>query len=90
MVLTLNGIPLVSLELKNQLKGQDYECAINQYKNDRDPKEFCFKFNHRFLVYFAVLFIQNIKAIANGIFQFCASIYMQAGKNLRYTSVFCS
>lgn len=54
MVLTLNGIPLVSLELKNQLKGQDYECAINQYKNDRDPKEFCFKFNHRFLVYFAV------------------------------------
>ena len=52
MVLTLNGIPLVSLELKNQLKGQDYECAINQYKNDRDPKEFCFKFNHRFLVYF--------------------------------------
>lgn len=54
MVLSLNGIPLVSFELKNQFKGQDYNNAISQYKNDRDPKEFCFKLNHRFLVYFAV------------------------------------
>ena len=41
-------------ELKNQLKGQDYICAINQYKNDRSAKEFAFRMNHRFLVYFAV------------------------------------
>ena len=54
MVLSLNGIPLVALELKNQLKGQDYTNAINQFKFDRDSKEFCFKLNHRFLVYFAV------------------------------------
>lgn len=54
MVLSLNGIPLVAFELKNQFKGQDYTNAISQYKNDRDPKEFCFKLNHRFLVYFAV------------------------------------
>ena len=54
MVLTINGIPVVALELKNQYKGQNVENAINQFKNDRDPKEFCFKFNHRFLVYFAV------------------------------------
>lgn len=54
MVLSLNGIPLVAFELKNQLKGQDYTNAINQYKFDRDSKEFCFKLNHRFLVYFAV------------------------------------
>lgn len=54
MVLSINGIPVVALELKNQLTGQDYECAINQYKNDRSSKEFCFKLNHRFLVYFAV------------------------------------
>lgn len=54
MVLSLNGIPIVALELKNQLTGQDYQCAINQFKNDRSSKEFCFRSNHRFLVYFAV------------------------------------
>ena len=54
MVLTINGIPVVALELKNQYKGQNVENAINQFKYDRDPKEFCFKFNHRILVYFAV------------------------------------
>lgn len=54
MVLSLNGIPIVALELKNQFTGQDYKCAINQYKKDRDFKEFCFRLNHRFLVYFAV------------------------------------
>lgn len=54
MVLSVNGIPVVALELKNQFKGQDYVCAINQFKNDRSSKEFCFRANHRFLVYFAV------------------------------------
>ena len=54
MVLSLNGIPIVALELKDQYKGQNVKCAIEQFKNDRDPKEFCFRFNHRFLVYFAV------------------------------------
>ena len=54
MVLSVNGIPVVALELKNQLTGQNYECAINQYKFDRSSKEFCFRMNHRFLVYFAV------------------------------------
>lgn len=53
MVLSLNGIPLFSFELKNQFKGQDYNDAIVQYKTDRDPKEFCFRLNHRFLAYFA-------------------------------------
>ena len=54
MVLSINGIPIAALELKNQFKGQNYENAINQYQDDRDPREFCFKLNHRFLVYFAV------------------------------------
>lgn len=54
MVLSVNGIPVVALELKNQLTGQDCTCAINQYKNDRSSKEFAFRLNHRFLVYFAV------------------------------------
>lgn len=54
MVLSLNGIPIVALELKNQYKGQNVDCAVEQFKKNRDPKEFCFRFNHRFLVYFAV------------------------------------
>lgn len=54
MVLSVNGIPVVALEIKNQFTGQDYICAINQYKNDRSSKEFAFRLNHRFLVYFAV------------------------------------
>ena len=54
MVLSINGIPVVALELKNQLTGQNYVNGINQYKTDRDPKEFCFRMDHRFLVYFAV------------------------------------
>lgn len=54
MVLSVNGIPVVALELKNQLTGQDYHCAINQFKEDRSSKEFAFRLNHRFLVYFAV------------------------------------
>lgn len=54
MVLSVNGIPVVALELKNQLTGQNCVCAINQYKEDRSSKEFAFRMNHRFLVYFAV------------------------------------
>lgn len=54
MVLSVNGIPVVALELKNQLTGQDYHCAIKQFKEDRSSKEFAFRLNHRFLVYFAV------------------------------------
>ena len=54
MVLMLNGIPVVALELKNQLTGQSVENAKKQYMKDRDAKETCFGFNRRFMVYFAV------------------------------------
>lgn len=54
MVLSLNGIPIVALELKNQIKGQSVSHAKYQFKNDRNPRELCFQFNKRFLVYFAV------------------------------------
>lgn len=54
MVLSVNGIPVVALELKNQFTGQDVTNAMWQYKKTRSPKEFCFRPNHRFLVYFAV------------------------------------
>lgn len=54
MVLSINGIPVVALELKNQLKGQSVDNAKRQFMYDRDPKEFIFSFNNRLIVYFAV------------------------------------
>lgn len=54
MALSLNGIPIVALELKNQITGQSVENAKKQFMYDRNPKEPCFQFNRRFLVYFAV------------------------------------
>lgn len=54
MVLLLNGIPIVALELKNQIKGQSVDNAKKQFMYDRDNRELCFQFNKRFLVYFAV------------------------------------
>lgn len=54
IVLSLNGIPVVALELKNQLTGQSVSNAKRQWMYDRNPKELCFRFNQRFLVYFAV------------------------------------
>ena len=37
MVLFLNGIPIVTLELKDQFSGQNVSNAIEQYKYDRSP-----------------------------------------------------
>lgn len=54
MVLSLNGIPIVAIELKNQITGQSVEHAKRQFMYDRNPKEKCFQLNKRFLVYFAV------------------------------------
>ena len=54
MVLSLNGIPIVALELKNQLTGQSVHNGKTQFMEDRNPREKCFNFNTRFLVYFAV------------------------------------
>ncbi len=54
MVLSINGFPVIVMELKNQFTGQNVYNAIKQFKEDRDPKEKLFGFNHRILVYFAV------------------------------------
>ncbi len=54
VVLSLNGIPVVTLELKNPLSGQTAAIAIHQYRNDRDPRELIFQFTKRTLVHFAV------------------------------------
>lgn len=54
IVLSINGIPLVALELKDQLTGQSIRNAKEQFKHDRNKNELCFRFDSRFLVYFAV------------------------------------
>lgn len=53
IVLFLNGIPVVTMELKNNLTGQRTEHAVRQYKADRSPKEPLFKPNRRAIVHFA-------------------------------------
>lgn len=52
-VLFVNGLPLFTLELKNQFTGQNVINAINQYKSDRDQKEKLLSFK-RCLTHFAV------------------------------------
>jgi len=54
MVLTVNGIPVFSFELKNQYTGQTVDIAKRQWMYDRDPREICFQFNKRILAYFCV------------------------------------
>ncbi len=54
MMLALNGIPIIAIELKNQLTGQSIDDAKRQWMYNRDPKEACFGQNKRILAYFAV------------------------------------
>lgn len=54
MALFLNGIPIVTMELKDQFTGQDVQKAIDQYKYDRSPVEPIFDFPNRALVHFAI------------------------------------
>lgn len=54
MVLDVNGIPLVGIELKDQFTGQDVENAMRQWREDRDPRRRCLKFNTRMVAFFAV------------------------------------
>ncbi len=54
VTLSLNGIPVATVELKNPLTGQRVEDARRQYKQDRDPREPIFEFKRRTLVHFAV------------------------------------
>lgn len=54
VTISLNGIPVATLELKNPMTGQTVENAKKQYKLDRDPREILFEFKRRTLVHFAV------------------------------------
>jgi type I restriction enzyme R subunit len=53
ITLSLNGIPIATVELKNPLTGQTVEDALRQYRRDRDPREPIFEFKRRTLVHFA-------------------------------------
>ena len=53
VVLSVNGVPVVTVELKNPLTGQTVEDARRQYRRDRDPREPIFAFKRRTLVHFA-------------------------------------
>ena len=53
MVIFINGIPVISFELKNELTKQNVQHAIKQYKTDRDPNEELFRLG-RLMVNFAV------------------------------------
>lgn len=49
----LNGMPLITFELKNHFTGQNVSNAIKQYRTDRDPKDLIFM-PKRCAVHFAV------------------------------------
>lgn len=53
VVVFINGLPVITLELKNELTKQNFTDAIKQYKEDRDPQELLFQFG-RLAVNFAV------------------------------------
>jgi type I restriction enzyme R subunit len=54
VLLSLNGIPVATLELKNQFTGQNVGNALKQYSTTRDHREILFAFKKRCLVHFAV------------------------------------
>lgn len=53
MCVFINGLPVITFELKNQLTKQNVDDAVQQYKDDRDPRELLFSFK-RCMVHFAV------------------------------------
>lgn len=62
MVLSLNGIPVVAIELKNQFTGQDVNDSKEQWMTNRNPKEPLFHFDNRILAYFGCDLYEAIMA----------------------------
>jgi type I restriction enzyme R subunit len=54
LLLSLNGLPIATIELKNHFTGQTVKDAKEQYKTSRDPKEPLFQFKKRALVHFTI------------------------------------
>ena len=53
LCLFINGLPVVTIELKNHFTGQSTADAVEQYKEDRDPRDTLFSFK-QCMVHFAV------------------------------------
>lgn len=53
LCLFINGLPVITMELKNSLTGQCTADAVEQYKEDRAPHDLLFSFK-RCMVHFAV------------------------------------
>lgn len=53
MVIFINGLPVITFELKNKITKQTVEDAVTQYKTDRSSRELLFQFG-RCMVHFAV------------------------------------
>lgn len=53
LCLFINGLPAVTIELKNHFTGQSTADAVEQYKEDRDPRDTLFSFK-RCMVHFAL------------------------------------
>lgn len=54
VAIALNGIPIITLELKNSLSGQTWRDAIIQYRQDRDPVDAILRPGRGALVHFAL------------------------------------
>lgn len=54
IVLSMNGLPFATMEIKNPASGQNWQDAIRQYKSDRDPRAPLFQFRTGAIVHFAV------------------------------------
>ncbi|NBH72715.1 type I restriction endonuclease subunit R [Clostridiaceae bacterium] len=53
LCLFINGLPVITFELKNQFTKQNVDDAVQQYKDDRDSREALFQFK-RCMVHLAV------------------------------------
>ncbi|KAI9130015.1 type I restriction endonuclease subunit R [Acaryochloris sp. CCMEE 5410] len=53
LCLFINGLPIATFELKNNLTKQTVEDAVEQYRRDRDPRELLFQFG-RCIAHFAL------------------------------------
>lgn len=53
VVILINGLPIITMELKNQLTVQNTADAVRQYRTERDPKDLLFM-HKRCAVHFAV------------------------------------
>jgi len=53
MLLSVNGLPVATIELKNPGTGQNWRHAVRQYRDDRNPNAPLFAFKKRALVHFA-------------------------------------